>query len=334
MKNNKLLLDLIKINSESENEIILGEYIFAYLKRLGFSVKKQFVNKKTGNFNIYAYIGKPKIVFSNHMDTVTEQLEVSSDTNKIYGRGSCDNKSQVAAALIASEQAINKNLTDFGLLFTVQEETDFSGAKQALKLFPKCELIVIGEPTNLDIVKGHNGILVFELIAKGKRAHGSMPEKGINAIELLINDLNKLRNTDLGLDKTLGKNILNIAKISGGIADNVVPDYATAMIAYRTVSKSSIILKQIKALVKSKIKIILNFEPVSNDIAEILAEKLKLKTKTVRYFTEASILREKGNVIIFGAGDIKEAHSKNEYVSIKEYNKLIDIYTKMIESYN
>jgi succinyl-diaminopimelate desuccinylase len=265
---------------------------------------------------------------------VTTQLEIRSDMDKIYGRGACDNKSQVAAAILAAEKAVDLNLTDFGLLFTVQEETDFSGAKMALKLLPKCELIVIGEPTNLDIVKGHNGILVFELITKGKRAHGSMPEKGVNAIELLMKDLDKIRKTDFGFDRILGKNILNISKISGGIADNVVPDYAIALLAYRTVSKSSIILKKIKRLVKSKINVTMDFEPVANNIAEKLAKTLKLKTKTVRYFTEASILKQKGNVIILGTGDIKEAHSKNEYVSIKEYAKLIEIYTSIIKCYN
>ena len=334
MKNIKLLQKLIKINSESGCEKEIGEYIFNRLKQVGFTVKKQIVNKKIGNYNVYAYVGKPKVIFSNHIDTVETQLEVKSDTGKIFGRGACDNKSQLAAAILAAEQALNQKLTNFGLLFTVQEETDFAGAKRALKLIPKCELVVIGEPTNLDIIKGHNGILVFELIAKGKIAHGSMPEKGINAIELLMNDLSRLKNINLGFNKILGKNILNIAKISGGIADNVVPDYATALVAYRTVNKSSIMLKKIKKLVKSNIRVTFSFEPVFNDSAEILAKQLGLKTKTARYFTEASILKQKGSVIIFGAGDIKEAHSKNEYVSIKEFIKLIDIYTNIIKQYN
>jgi acetylornithine deacetylase len=334
MNNNKLLLDLIRIKSESGNEKEIGEYISAYLKKLGLTVKKQLVDKRTGNFNIYAYVGRPKVIFSSHIDTVPTQLEIKSDNKYVYGRGSCDTKSQGAAAILAAEKALSDGLTNFGLLFTVQEETDFAGAKEALKLVPKCKLVVIGEPTDLDIVKGHNGILVFELIAKGKTAHGSIPEKGINAIELLLKDLDILKKTDFGSDKILGKNILNIAKISGGIADNVVPDSAKALIAYRTVVKSSIILRQIRKLVKSKINITLDFESFSNALGDDLAKTLKLKTKTVRYFTEASILKEKGEIIILGAGNIKEAHSKNEYVKISEYNKLIDIYTNIIRIYN
>ncbi len=58
MKNNKLLLDLIRIKSESGNEKEIGEYISAYLKKLGFTVKKQPVDKKTGSFNVYAYLRK------------------------------------------------------------------------------------------------------------------------------------------------------------------------------------------------------------------------------------------------------------------------------------
>ena len=335
MKDENLLLELIKIESESENEAQIGNLIFNRLKQKGFKIKKQLVNKNSKNFNIFAYTGKPKIIFSNHIDTVPVQIKIKKDNTKIYGRGACDTKSQVAAAILASEKALDSGLTNFGMLFTIEEETNLSGAKKAISLLPNtCELIVIGEPTNLDILTGHNGIIVFKLISRGKTAHGSMPEKGINAIELLIDDLNKLRGANFQTNKILGKNILNIGKISGGITDNVVPDYAEATITYRTVTDSVGIIKKIRSLVKSEVKILLDFEPFFNDSVDVIAKILKAKTKTVKYFTEASILSKKSNVIILGAGNIKEAHSNNEFVLIKEYNKLIDMYFDIIKYYN
>ena len=335
MSSEELLLELIKIRSESGNEKAIGDYICNRLERSGFVAKKQAVNKATGNFNIYARAGKPKVIFSNHIDTVPVWPEVRKDKGKIFGRGACDNKSQVAAAIIAAEKALCARLTDFGLLFTVQEETDFAGAKKAINFVPECDLMVVGEPTSLKIVRGHNGIFVIELEAWGRSAHGSMPEKGINAIELLIGDLGRLKNADLGEDKILGRNILNIARISGGTADNIVPDRATALLAYRTTVNSGNLLKKIKSLAKSKIKIMADFDPVINNIDGDLIKAIGRKVETARYFTEGSILKRKAkSTIILGAGNIKEAHGPKEFVSAAEYGKLVGIYLNIIEYYN
>lgn len=335
MSNEKLLLELIKIRSESGNEKAIGDYICHRLGRSGFVLKKQAVNRATGNFNIYAGTGRPKVIFSNHIDTVPGWPGARRDKGKIFGRGACDNKSQAAAAIIAAEEALRAGLTDFGMLFTVQEETDFAGVKKAVDLVPECDLMVVGEPTSLKIIKGHNGILAIELEARGRSAHGSMPEKGINAIELLIGDLGRLKNADLGEDKILGKNILNIARISGGTADNIVPDRATALVAYRTTAGSGSLIKKIKPLVKSKIKILADFEPVINNIDGDLVKAVGRKVETVRYFTEGSILKQKAkSTIIIGAGNIREAHGPKEFVSAKEYNELVGIYSNIIEYYN
>ncbi len=335
MRNEDLLLDLIKINSESGHEKEIGDFIFNLLTEKGFNVEKQTVDEKVGSFNIFASIGKPKVVFSNHMDTVLPQIEIKEEDGKIYGRGACDTKSQLAATICAADLALKAGLTDFGLAFTVQEEWELLGAKMIVDILPEgVELIVVGEPTELEMVFGHNGIICFELLAHGKTAHGSAPEKGINAIELLMEDLYKIKNADFGTDEILGHNIINIAQISGGIADNVVPDEAKAVVSFRIVSDSVKVIEKIKSLVKSEVKITISFDPFFNIEAKKLAEKIGIKTKTVRYFTEASILRQKGNPVILGAGDIKEAHSANEFVSVAEYNKLIDIYFDIIKYYN
>lgn len=335
MRNEDLLLDLIKINSESGNEKEIGDFVFNLLKGKGFKVEKQMVDQKSGSFNIFASVGKPKVIFSNHLDTVPPPIEVKEEDDKIYGRGACDTKSQLAAAICATDLALKAGLTDFGLAFTVQEEWELLGAKMIVDILPAgIELIVVGEPTELDIASGHNGIICFELLAHGKMAHGSAPENGINAIELLMEDLSKIKNADFGTDKVLGHNIINIAKISGGIADNVVPDEAMAVVSFRIVSDSARVIEKIKSLVKSELKVTISFDPFFNDKAKELAEKIGVKTKTVRYFTEASILRQKGSPVILGAGSIKEAHSVNEFVSIAEYNKLINIYFAIIKYYN
>ncbi len=335
MRNEDLLLDLLKINSESGNEKAVGDYIYNLLIEKGFKVEKQLVDEKAETFNLFASVGQPKVIFSNHLDTVPPQIEVKEADGKIYGRGACDTKSQLAAAICAADRALKDGLTDFGLAFTIQEELELLGARKIVDILPSgVELIVVGEPTNLDMVSGHNGIICFELLAHGKTAHGSAPEKGINAIELLMEDLSKIKEADFGTDKVLERNIINIAKISGGIANNVVPDEAQAVVSFRIVSDSTKVIEKIKSVVKSEVKITISFDPFFNNQAEELAKTIGVKTKTVKYFTEASLLRQKGNPIILGAGDIKEAHSAAEFVSVAEYNRLIELYFQIIKHYN
>ena len=162
------LIELIKIPSESGNEKEIGDFIVKRLKN-NFKIIKQQVNN---NFNILATKGNPKILISSHLDTVQGNLEVKKDKEYVYGRGACDTKSQIAASIFAAETALSQGLNNFGLLFTVQEEGSFAGAKKACEILPESvKLISFGEPTNLKIVKGHNGVVHFKIICRGKAAH-------------------------------------------------------------------------------------------------------------------------------------------------------------------
>ena len=324
------LLDLIKISSESGKEKEIGEFIIRRLKS-SFNIRKQ---KIKNNFNILAYVGKPKILFSCHLDVVPGKLKIKKDKRFIHGRGACDTKSQIAASILASEKAIEKGLSNFGLLFTVQEETDFAGAKKVAKLIPNSvNLIVIGEPTNLDIVKGQKGLLTFKIVCRGKAAHGATPKKGVNAIELLMNSLQKLKKIKFEKDKELGENTINIGKISGGTNVNIVPDYAEAIIDIRAAISPVKLVKKMKQELNADLEIINIYEPVFSKRAETLARKLKLKTKTVSYFTEAAFLNKRAETIVLGAGSIDDAHSNKEKVKIKDFKKLISIYSNLIKEY-
>lgn len=325
-----ILIELIRINSESGNEKDIGEFIKKRLER-SFKIAKQNIND---NFNLFVSAGDPKIIFCAHLDTVPEKIPVKSDGKFIYGRGACDNKSQIAAMILAAEEARKKGLIDFGLLFTVQEETDFAGAKKACELIPEStKLIVIGEPTNFSIVSGQKGLLTLKLICRGKSAHGSTPEKGVNAIELLIDNLKKLREINFDKNESIGENSLNVGIIKGGSAVNVVPDYAEATIEIRNTVNPEVILNQIKKELDVEIEIVNSYEPVFNQNAEELARKLKLKIKTVPYFTEMYFFGRKTSAIVLGAGLEEDAHSKNEKVKINDFKKLIEIYFKILEEY-
>jgi acetylornithine deacetylase len=270
------------------------------------------------------------------MDTVTGNLKVYSDKHNIYGRGACDTKSSIASMIIASEGLIRQGVTDFGLLFDACEETDFSGIKRALKIIPaSVKTIVVGEPTGLDLIHGQKGILVFKLIARGKSAHGSTPELGINAIEKLMSGLIKLKAINFPTSP-LGANNLNIGKILGGTADNIVPDYAEAEIAIRISVECSKILSILKNnLLDLEIVPVIECDPVLNQTTSDIANSIEVKERTVSYFTEMYFLSKKAKVFVLGPGDSKYAHTANEQIekgqldlAVKKYSKIINLLNK------
>lgn len=327
----ELLIELLKIESVSGNEKAIGEFIVKRLKK-NFEVK---ILKVNNNFNILAVRGSPKIIVSAHIDTVPGKLPIKKDKNFIYGRGSCDTKSQVASGIIAGEKAVSDGLTDFALLFTVEEETDFSGAKVLEKFGLKnVKLCVLGEPTNLKIVNGHKGILTLKLISEGKACHSSIPEKGKNAIDLLVKDLQEIKKLKFPENKELGKNTLSVNQISGGTADNVVPDKAEAIIDVRVTTDSAKILDKIKKSVKSKVVVLNNFNPFFNREVKAIAKLLNSNAVQVTYFTEAGFVSKIAPTIILGAGSISDAHTINEKVPLSELNRLVQMHYKLIEKFS
>jgi len=122
----KLLIDLLNIPSESGREQQLTETVLNRLKAASFQVEK--IPVSDDRFCVLAIEGTPKILLAAHLDTVVGQLEVSADEENVYGRGSCDTKGSAAAMIVAAEKAATAGATDFGLLFTVGEETSFDGA--------------------------------------------------------------------------------------------------------------------------------------------------------------------------------------------------------------
>ena len=326
MKNiNKLLKKLVEIKSFSGEEIQICNYVFNLLKEEGFKVQKIPVDNK--GFNIVAKVGTPKIFFATHMDTVKESLPIKENKDLIFGRGSCDAKASLSTMISAAIQCKNDQLSNFGLMFTVGEEKDFRGAKEILKKKIKAPFIIVGEPTSLNLVNGHFGILELKIITKGKKAHSSEPGKGINAIDKLLRALKAFKKI-----KTNKKSFFSVCKINGGIASNIIPNYAEATISFRIspndatkyFEKSKKVLKGL-AIVKKILEI--------NSVITKIPKELSFigKPRIVKYGTELSLYR-KG--VVLGPGNIKFAHSDNENIKKKELEKAIKIYKEIISNYN
>lgn len=324
----KLLLDLINIPSLSENELNCCTFIYRLLKKLSFDQVKKIPVDKDG-FNIIAIKGKAKIALQAHIDTVPPFIKAKTDDRKIYGRGACDTKSCVAAMIAAAEKALTRNLTNFALIFTVGEETNFRGIKKLVETNQKIPYAIVGEPTQLKPINGHYGIGTITIIAKGKSVHSSMPELGTNAIDKLLAGVNRLAKL-----KPEKGSLLSLVKISGGHAENSIPDKAQALYSLRISpqDKNSDFLKLFQEKLKGldlEIKPGLIIKPVHSKTPKKL--KFLGQSKTVRYATELSFLK---NGLVLGPGNIKYAHSINEFIEKKELERAVELYFKILQQTN
>jgi len=321
----KLAMELIRIPSVSGNEKQIGMFLAKRLKK-NFDVKLQKVGTR---FNVLATKGKPKVLLTTHMDTVPGNLKIREDAQWIHGRGACDTKGIISAMIVAAEEAVAQGLSDFGLLFDVSEETDFSGIKKAVNLVNP-EFVIVGEPTGLKIAFGQKGIISFKVKCKGKAAHSSMPELGESAIDELIVLLSKLKLLELPDDMELGKTTLNIGMINGGTKPNIIPDNAEAEIVLRISRNSKEVMSIIQtAIPQNNIVELKCIEPIICKDSSF--DFLDLQKITVPFFSEMAFWAKKSKVVIFGPGDIRLAHSDDEKIRKKDIEKAKDLFLEIIQ---
>ncbi|MEK6963766.1 MAG: M20/M25/M40 family metallo-hydrolase [Nanoarchaeota archaeon] len=321
----ELAKTLIQIPSESGQEQKIGRILVERLKK-NFDVRTQPVGDR---FNVLATKGKPQLILTTHIDTVPKQLEIKEDKEWLYGRGACDTKGLMAAMICAAEQAVQEGITNFGLLFDVGEETDFAGVKKATTLVNP-NYVIVGEPTAFTMRIGQKGLLGFKLSCKGVSAPGATPEKGISAIERLIDNLERIRKIPLPNDEKLGESKLNIGMIQGGSAVNVVPDYAEATVEVRTTESNKTFLKKIRNELRfADIEITCNFDSVLLQDLK-WTEAFNLNPTISKGFNELYFWSQKSKAIVFGPGDYAYAHGDQEKIRKKDILKGQKIYLDMI----
>lgn len=302
----KLLIELIKIPSVTGQEKQVADFIIAQLADIkGIKIQKQKISKD--RFNLVIKKGKSKQWLVAHMDTVPGSVPVSITKDKIFGRGSCDNKQSIAASIILARQ-----LSDINILFTVGEEIDFFGASKAAEA-KTCEdstLVVIQEPTCLKVITGQCGAIAFSVETTGKEQHSSLdkPNNAIHKLNEILETLMKKKWT-----------AFNIGIIEGGIAENVVAGSARAKISVRPrdTKEQKEIISELKRL-SAKVVINKNIPPFRGDLG--------YPERIATHFSEMGFFK---NSIQFGAGDIRNAHTQQEHILRKDLNilpkKLLEI---------
>jgi len=322
-----------------------------------------------GRANVVARFGPaaPGLLLGGHIDVVpaggesawsSPPFEGEVRGGRLYGRGSADMKSGLAAILKAVELKAKEKLSR-GLFFvgTAGEEVGFEGLKSlyARKVLPEkaAKFGVLGEPTELRPVRAHKGLADFRITVTGKSGHASKPELGVNAIEKCAKFIESLsrwtRSIAIDQDSDLGPTIATATVISGGTKSNVIPGKCEVIVDSRWIPKhgTAFVYKGLKSMVASlkegdpevDAKVELMYDspslklPADNPFVRLAESASGRRSEVMPYGTEAALYAQHGTPsLVLGPGSLKQAHVVDEFVSVAEVRKAEAIYTKLIEA--
>jgi len=320
---------LVDIESITENEERVGDYLFDHLSALtqshGGNIEKMPVAEH--RFNVFAHWGNPVVTLSTHIDTVPPFFASREDDEYIWGRGACDTKGIIASMITAVRELLTEGERDFGLLFVVGEERNSVGAYTAAQSPRGSRFLINGEPTENRLALGSKGALRYELIASGRMAHSAYPELGESAILKLIDALNNVRTILLPTDPILGPSTLNIATLAGGRAPNVIPDSARAELFIRLVDDGNATRRAIEKAAEGLVE--------AKEVLCIPALHLGalpgFETSVMSYTTDIPAFSGAwGQPYLLGPGTIHVAHTSEERILKREILEAIQIYKKMV----
>ena len=377
----EILLELIKIDSVNPalvpggaGEALIARYLFDLIKDSGIWTELQEV--APGRFNVVAKVRGtlpgPRILLNGHLDTVGVQgmttpfLPVWKD-DRLYGRGSQDMKSGLAAAVAALLQ-LNREPAGFTgevVLTAVADEEDKSIGTQAfLAKWPidqPFDFALVLEPSDLKVCTCHKGFAWLEVHTQGIAAHGSRPREGVDAIRAMGAVLQELEQLDekLQLRPThplLGAGSLHASMIQGGREWSSYPDHCHLKYERRTVpgEPDNLVAQELQQLLSTLKKRIPRFEAAgsiiysrnpfetSPDLAchqcffQVARRLLPdfVEWGAVTFWTDAALLAEAGiPTLVFGPRGAG-LHSLEEYVIASDVAACANVICEFVRNFN
>ncbi len=365
----ELTQDLVRFNTINPPgaERACAERLALLLKGAGFAV--DLVPFGEGRAQLVARIGgmpgKLPLGFTGHLDTVplgaqpwsVDPLSAEIVDGKLYGRGSSDMKSGVAAFVTACIALADKLEGTPGvvLVITAGEETGCSGAESLVRdktRLPHVGALVVAEPTGNRPLVGHKGALWLEAVTSGLTAHGSMPEKGVNAVYKAARAITALQDFDFNLARhdILGSPTLNVGMIHGGLNINSVPDRAVIGIDIRTIpgQEHGRIRDQLSSYLGEEVALSTLLDAQSvwtnpydtwiRDVFRVAREIAGFGDEigAAPYFTDASVLSPalgSPPTAIIGPGELALAHQTDEYCFVSRIEQATELYSRMVQDW-
>lgn len=365
----EILQDLVSIDSvnpalpgATNGEAEVAAYVADFCQRLGIEAEQ--TEALPGRPNVLARLRSatpaPVLLIEAHTDTVTvmnmtDGLSPRVHDGRLHGRGACDTKGGLAAALHALELlSARPDLprAEVHLLGAIDEEVAYRGVLDYLDRGERADGAIVLEPTSLAPVIATKGCARLRLRARGVSAHTSRPAVGSNAISTMARVVAGLEDwmaSRTDAHPLCGAPTLTVSRIQGGTQINIVPDECWIEIDYRLMPAEDpedaigTIRKQLKQFTVAN-------EPAV-EVAEVLLTDWGLDTPPeariarvaasachaagvedtlvgVPYGSDASKLSARAAIpsIVLGPGDIAQAHATDEWVELEEVRTAADIY--------
>ncbi len=294
------------------------------LSELGATVVEQPV--APGRTNVLALWGRPRVLFSTHLDTVPPYLPPRLEGQTVFGRGTCDAKGQIVAQLAAVKSLLDEGREGLAWLGVVGEETDSAGAAAALGLsnhLQELKALINGEPTELKLATGQRGVQHIHLHCQGRAAHSGSPELGHNATWPLLDWLQRLRDQPRPVDPALGPELWNLGLLQAGEALNSVPAQAEAHLMARVVPGSTF-LDDVRKLAPPEGDLSLRLD----EPADLYPALPGFDHAAMPFGSDAPALRAlvpDRTVVLAGPGSITVAHTLDEHLPLADLVAGVDL---------
>ncbi|HEX8920066.1 MAG TPA: acetylornithine deacetylase [Pyrinomonadaceae bacterium] len=370
------LAELVRIDSvsaRSNAEII--NLLATRAQTLGFRVKTFPYTDERGveKVNMVAVAGdcsstlekiEVELALVGHTDTVpfdpawADALRLTERDGKLYGRGACDTKGFIAAAITALEGAdLRKLRRPLALVFTADEEVGCLGAKQLADTHAlRARYSIVGEPTSLQPMRAGKGYCLAEVTVRGREGHSAYPALGASAIfraARLINRIEKIAE-ELKSD-TLQQfeppfTTVNVGLIRGGTAKNIIAGECRFTLEWRPLpgQAASHLLDLINAAIADErereadfacsievIRLDQGMETAEDSaLVRFLEEATGRDAGTISFGTEAPQMAEMGaEAVVLGPGNIRVAHRTEEFVPLEDLRECVQVLSRAIEHF-
>ncbi len=351
----KLLADLVRIDSinpdliegaAGEGEI--ARFVARWLEDAGLEVEVEEV--APGRFNVVGIArgsgGGKTLLLNAHMDTVgvagmERPFEPQVEDGRMRGRGSYDMKAGLAAIMLAGAEAVRAELRGDVIVTAVcDEEVASIGTARVAERY-RADAAIVAEPTELRLALAHKGFVGFEIETKGRAAHGSRPDLGVDAIAHMGHVLVGIEELDRRLraeptHALLGSGSLHASVIEGGQEFSSYPERCLLKGERRTVPGESDAqvedeLRELLGEIDGETRVVVARQPFETPadapIAQVVARHAgSPEIVGVPFWADSALLAAAGiPTVVFGpAGE--GAHAVEEWVDLASAERCAEVY--------
>jgi acetylornithine deacetylase/succinyl-diaminopimelate desuccinylase-like protein len=303
-----------------------------------------------------------RILLAPHLDTVGQPGDWATmfcptqRNGRLYGRGACDTKGSIAAMFSAlvriARSGRRPSQTEIVFAGLIDEENAQAGSRALTDGRFKADLAIVGEPTGLRVVTAHKGDVWLRLDTRGKSAHGARPELGRNAVHAMarIVDLLETRYAAQLRHRRhplLGQATVNVGSIQGGSQPNIVPAQCSITVDRRTLpgETETRVRREIRQLLRehglqatmasarNALCVPLETDPALPLVGQLLQMAGQSGPAGVDFFCDAAVLARGGiPSVVFGPGDIAQAHTANEWIALRSLEAATDLLEQYLRS--